>query len=151
VPRWTPDREGFHADPVLRDRYPLVLLTTRQRQALNSSHADVLTSRDKHPWMEISIADATARHVADGDRVRVRVRVHNVNAAWRRAEDLIKTTRLKDCDEALILLVDLHDLAERDGRSADAAHRLRVLRETYRRRTALLQRLDRVGLDPATT
>ena len=71
VPRWTPDREGHHGDPVLRDRYPLVLLTTRRRRALNSSHADVLASRDDHPWVEISIADAAARHVADGDRVRV--------------------------------------------------------------------------------
>jgi len=47
--------------------------------------------------------------------------------------------------------LDLRDLAYRERRSADATHRIQALRDTYRNRPALLQRLDRAGLTPLTT
>lgn len=73
------------------------------------------------------------------------------DAAWQRVENLIKTTRPKEYDQAVTLLVDLRDLAARDGRPDDATHRLQVLHETYRKRPALLERLDRAGLTPTPT
>jgi len=92
---------------------------------------------------EHAAAQARARHLdalaAQGD------------AAWRRAEDLIKATRPKEYDQAVTLLVDLRDLADRDGTPAAAVRRIQALRETYRNRPALLQRLDRAGLTPLTT
>ena len=45
------------------------------------------------------------------------------------------------------LLVDLRDLAERDGDTATFRQRLTELRAMYARRPSLLERLDLAGLD----
>lgn len=66
--------------------------------------------------------------------------------AWQDVRELIATSQAKKYDQAVQLLVDLRDLARRDGREDEAAVRLRVLREAYRSRRALLQRLDRAEL-----
>ena len=129
--------------------------TTQPRRTvgdLQSTAAALRTDRERRE------AQARATRAAARERTAAQARARHLDtlaaegdAAWQRAEDLIKTSRPKEYDQAVTLLVDLRDLADRDGRSTDAAHRLRVVRETYRNRPALLRRLDRVGLDPATT
>jgi hypothetical protein len=107
------------------------LRTERERRE-SKAHAARAAARER------SAAQARSRHLdalaAEGD------------AAWQRAENLIKATRPKEYDQAVSLLVDLRDLATREGHHLNASRRLQALRDSYHRRPALIERLDRAGL-----
>ncbi len=62
--------------------------------------------------------------------------------AWRRVDELIATRQPKRYDEAAALLADLLELAERDGRAADAEARIGALRAEHAKKPTLLKRLD---------
>ena len=51
-----------------------------------------------------------------------------------------------DYDQAVQLLKDLRDVAERAGRSDDADARIRQLRERHSNKSSLRKRLDQAGL-----
>ncbi|MFG2099369.1 hypothetical protein ACGFJ5_02100 [Micromonospora echinaurantiaca] len=68
-------------------------------------------------------------------------------AAWQRADELIATKKPRDYDAAVQLLVDLRDLAERDGDSGLFRNRLAEPRAVHARKPSLLERLNRAGLD----
>jgi anaerobic selenocysteine-containing dehydrogenase len=74
LPAHTPLAEGAEVTPDLHARYPLTLLTPKAHHFVNSSFNDVATlaRREGRPTVEIHPADAAARGIADGDRVRVR-------------------------------------------------------------------------------
>jgi hypothetical protein len=63
-------------------------------------------------------------------------------AAWRQVEELIATKRPKDYDQAVQLLVDLRDLADRLGRVDETANRIRDIRERHASKPSLLKRLE---------
>ncbi|HEX6386525.1 MAG TPA: hypothetical protein VF177_17780 [Anaerolineae bacterium] len=65
---------------------------------------------------------------------------------WTFAEQLIQQGNSRAYDEAVQLLVKLHDLAIHKGTEAAYAKRLRRIRATYSRRQALLRRLDEASL-----
>jgi anaerobic selenocysteine-containing dehydrogenase len=74
LPTWVPAREGLHGDPALRARFPLSCLTSKRHQRfLNSSYQKLPahTGPEGEPRLEISTADAAARGISEGDRVRV--------------------------------------------------------------------------------
>jgi len=66
--------------------------------------------------------------------------------AWQEVETLIRTSQPKRYDEAIRLLRDLRDLAEREGRAEATAPRVAALREKYRRRPSLIRRFDAAKL-----
>jgi hypothetical protein len=68
-------------------------------------------------------------------------------AAWQRIDELIATKKPREYDTAVQLLVDLRDLAERDGDTAAFQQRLAELRAAHARKPSLLERLDLAGLD----
>ncbi|MFG2099343.1 hypothetical protein ACGFJ5_01960 [Micromonospora echinaurantiaca] len=68
-------------------------------------------------------------------------------AAWQRVDELIATKKPREYDTAVQLLVDLHDLSERDGDSSWFRHRLAELRAAHARKPSLLERLNLAGLD----
>jgi hypothetical protein len=68
-------------------------------------------------------------------------------AAWRRVDELIATKKPREYDTAVQLLVDLRDLAERDGDTAAFRQRLAELRTEHARKPSLLERLELAGLD----
>jgi hypothetical protein len=68
-------------------------------------------------------------------------------AAWQRIDELIATKKPREYDTAVQLLVDLRDLAERDGDTAAFRQRLAELRAVHARKPSLLERLDLTGLD----
>ncbi|GIJ23565.1 hypothetical protein [Micromonospora lutea] len=68
-------------------------------------------------------------------------------AAWQRVAELIATKKPREYDTAVQLLVDLRDLAERDGDSTSFQNRLAELRAAHARKPSLLERLDVAGLD----
>ncbi len=73
LPAHVPLTEGAEAAPALHARYPLTLISPKAHHFINSSFNNVatLTRREGRPTLEIHPADAAARGIADGDRVRV--------------------------------------------------------------------------------
>ncbi|MEV0939577.1 hypothetical protein AB0I90_04230 [Micromonospora wenchangensis] len=67
-------------------------------------------------------------------------------AAWQRVDELIATKKPREYDSAVQLLVDLRDLAERDGDSGLFQQRLAELRAVHARKPSLLERLNLAGL-----
>ncbi len=65
---------------------------------------------------------------------------------WTAVDQLIQKGKAKPYDAAVRLLTKLHDLSVYQGTEPAYATRLRRLRATYSRRSALLRRLDRAGL-----
>lgn len=66
---------------------------------------------------------------------------------WTKVESLVQASVAKNYDEAIRLLVDLRDLATRSGQMAGFQSKLRSLRQRYERRSSLLGRIDKAGLD----
>lgn len=66
--------------------------------------------------------------------------------AWARVEALINTRKPIEYDAAVVLLTDLHTLAEREGRQDTFTHRSTQVRRTHARKTTLIDRLNRAGI-----
>jgi hypothetical protein len=66
---------------------------------------------------------------------------------WREVDALIAATKPKEYDQAVELLKDLHELAERAGNPARARERIRQIREKHYGKSSFRQRLDRAGLN----
>ena len=64
---------------------------------------------------------------------------------WQQVEALIQTRQPKRYDEAAQLLRDLCDLADRQGKTAEARARLQALRNAHANKPSLLRRLDEAG------
>ncbi|MFI9643221.1 hypothetical protein ACIG87_24735 [Micromonospora sp. NPDC051925] len=88
---------------------------------------------------ERSAAAARQRHL---DTLAV-----DQTAAWQRVDELIATKKPREYDTAVQLLVDLRDLAERDGGSSSFRKRLAELRVVHARKPSLLERLNLAALD----
>jgi anaerobic selenocysteine-containing dehydrogenase len=73
LPTYTPPRESAVSDPALARRFPLAMLSPPARNALNSTFGGlpVFLETEKTPWLDIDAADAAARGIGDGDKVRV--------------------------------------------------------------------------------
>lgn len=67
--------------------------------------------------------------------------------AWAEVEALIATRKSKAYDQAVELLCDLRDLAERQQRLPEALSRLDELNRRHGRKYALIRRLEAAGLD----
>jgi len=67
-------------------------------------------------------------------------------AVWREVETLIETKRPADYDRATQLLVDLRDLAARQGEASAFATRLAPLRARHAKKVSFIARLDQAGL-----
>jgi hypothetical protein len=68
-------------------------------------------------------------------------------SAWQHVDALIATKKPREYDTAVQLLVDLRDVAERDGDPAPFHRRLTDLRAIHARKPSLLERMDLAGLD----
>ena len=73
LPAYTPPRESVQSNPSLGARFPLAIISPPARHALNSSFANLplFVEHEKTPWLDIHPHDASARGIADCDRVRV--------------------------------------------------------------------------------
>lgn len=71
VPTFTPPAESAAVAPELAAKYPLALLTPPAHHFLNTTFVNVLKRYEGEPVLEINPVDATHRHIAHGDRVRV--------------------------------------------------------------------------------
>ena len=73
LPFFNPPAESVVSNPELAKRFPLAFLSPPARNFLNSSFAHMKRFRDLEgePRLEMHSADAAARGIADGDKVRV--------------------------------------------------------------------------------
>jgi anaerobic selenocysteine-containing dehydrogenase len=73
LPTFIPPRESARTAPELAKKYPLAIISPPAHNFLNSSFANLPTfvKAEKEPHLEIHPADAAARGIKDGDRVRV--------------------------------------------------------------------------------
>jgi hypothetical protein len=65
---------------------------------------------------------------------------------WQQVETLIDSKQPKAYDQAVVLLKDLRDLAEWQGRKTEAEARIRQLRERHSSKSSLKRRLNQAGL-----
>jgi hypothetical protein len=98
-------------------------------------------------------AERRARERAARDRAAALARTRHLDAlsrdgeaAWQRVDTLIRSMKAKEYDQAVTLLVDLRDLEQREGHQVEFDRRVQQIRDTYPKRPALLERLDRAGL-----
>jgi hypothetical protein len=66
---------------------------------------------------------------------------------WRKMDDLIKTKRQPDYDEAVKLLVDLRDLSKKINKESMFKDKMRSIYEKHSRKPSLVRRLKNAGLD----
>jgi anaerobic selenocysteine-containing dehydrogenase len=73
LPDYVPPYEGPLDGSALAARYPLAMISPPARNFLNSTFVNVTSLRatEGEPSLEMNPADAAARGIADGDRVRV--------------------------------------------------------------------------------
>ncbi len=73
LPEHVPNHECAEATPALAARYPLQMISPPARHFLNSTFVNVASLRavEREPRLELHAADAAARGIADGQRVRV--------------------------------------------------------------------------------
>ena len=67
---------------------------------------------------------------------------------WRKVDSLVDTKRPAEYAEAIRLLTDIRDLAEREHQVEAFASRLMELRTRHARKVSLLDRLNQAGLRP---
>ncbi len=74
VPTFVPPRESAASNPELARRFPLAFISPPARNFLNSSFANLpaFLDEEKTPWLDLHPEDASARQLADGERVRIR-------------------------------------------------------------------------------
>lgn len=134
-----------------RDEHPTDVSTTTGRRTAG----DLLAAAENiHTARERRDAERREQDRAHRERSAAAARQRHLDtlavdrpAAWQRVEALVATTKPREYDTAVQLLVELRDLAERDGGTAAYRQRLAELRATHARKPSLLERLDVVGLD----
>ncbi|WP_153099308.1 molybdopterin-containing oxidoreductase family protein [Paraburkholderia hayleyella] len=73
VPDYLPPYESAEYAPDLAARFPLAMISPPMRHFLNSTFVNVqsLRATEGEPHLEIHPVDASARHIVDGDQVRI--------------------------------------------------------------------------------
>jgi len=68
-------------------------------------------------------------------------------AAWADLDDWVSTKRQRDYDRAVLLLLDLRDVAARAGRDAGFQHRLRTILERHSTKSSFLRRVKAANVE----
>jgi anaerobic selenocysteine-containing dehydrogenase len=73
VPEFIPPRESRRSAPKLAERFPLALISPATHGFVNSSFGNLPKHLrvEKRPYVEIHPSDAAARHIEDGEMVRL--------------------------------------------------------------------------------
>ena len=123
-------REKLPAGPAAADSAPRTVAELQQMAA---------EMRQKEAARQKAAAEANRKR-------RMEALAPKAEEMWTAVDKLIQESKAKPYDEAVQLLIKLHDLAVYQGTESVYRDRLHRLRATYSRRSALIQRLDRAGL-----
>lgn len=87
LPHYVPPHEGPRSNPELAREFPLAFVSPPSRNFLNSSFANLprFIKAEGKPWLDMHPADATARGLTDGQRVRIHNR-RGAFHAWLRVD-----------------------------------------------------------------
>jgi len=128
---------------------------TGSRGVARRSVAELLALRDgREREREQRLAKEKAERAARAAKASALARAKHLDdlaqrepQTWATIEALIRTRQPKKYDQAVALLADLRDLADRRKTSEAFRARLGQLIEPHRRKQTLLQRLERAGLE----
>lgn len=97
-------------------------------------------------------AEKAAREREQRERAAARARAKHLDqlagtehVLWENVASLVATKHPKSYDQAVALLMDLRDLAERQG-GGDFGRRVEALRTTHARKPTFIDRLHKAGL-----
>jgi hypothetical protein len=114
---------------------------------LLTAAAEICLERHRHAGIEAAARKALWERQCDAARQRrLNELAQDPEAAWLRAGMLIGTKVPARYDEAVTLLVDLQELARRDGPPGEFERRFAALRQAHLRKPTLIDRFDRAGL-----
>jgi hypothetical protein len=114
---------------------------------LLTAAAEFSLERHQHAAAEAAARQALWEGQRDAARQgRLNELAEDSEAAWAKARRLIGTKVPARYDEAVTLLVDLQELARRDGPSGEFERRFAALRREHLRKLTLIDRFDRAGL-----
>ena len=65
---------------------------------------------------------------------------------WTKIDNLIATTQPNRYDQAINLLIDLRDLAEREGNDGQFRKKIEAIQDIHARKPSLMKRLSKAGL-----
>jgi uncharacterized Zn finger protein len=65
---------------------------------------------------------------------------------WTKIDNLIATKQPNRYDQAVNLLIDLRDLAEREGNDRQFRKKIEAIRDVHARKPSLMKRLSKAGL-----
>jgi hypothetical protein len=161
----TPDKDAILADLITggdshlhsrllrrhHDEHPTDTSTTatpRTARELLATAADLRSERERRDAEQRERDRVRRERSATAGRQRhLDTLAVDQPAAWQRVDELIATKKPREYDTAVQLLVDLHDLGEREGDTAPFQQRLAQLRTAHARKPSLLERLELAGLD----
>ena len=118
----------------------------------NPAHAATSGGRTVRELLAAAREHGTARRRAEAERqARERAAYLDTIAPreeelWRLVSDLVEQRQAGPYAQAVEILTDLRDLADRNEESAWFVGRLRTLRTHHARKTGFIQRLDNAGL-----
>jgi hypothetical protein len=125
-----------------------------QRHLLAGQPATAVTPGRRTAAELQALAEAEAKRIkkqqaaaAEAQRIReLETFAPKAEGSWTFVEQLIKQASGRSYEEAVQLLVKLHQLAIHEGTEAAFAARLGKIRADYARRTALIRRFDKANL-----
>jgi hypothetical protein len=114
---------------------------------LLTAAAEIGLERHRHAEIEAAARKALWERERDAARQRrLNELAQDPEAAWAMTGKLIGTKVPGRYDEAVTLLVDLQELARRDGPAGEFETRFAALRQAHLRKPTLIDRFDRAGL-----
>jgi hypothetical protein len=105
-------------------------------------------NRRKEADREVRERALAEKKAARNQKKRFVALMKDLPAAWRKVDGLIATAEPAKYDDAVSLLVDLRDLAAREGNVDPFTAKLNGLRAQHKTKQALLRRINRAGLRP---
>ena len=141
--------------PELRRRFQQAMAPQAQtssstrRSGRDLLKAAAIRTAERERREKEAAARERARRAEEAARARdahLKSMIGQESTYWRQAEAHIAKKQPKEYDRALELLVDLRDLADREGKSAAFDTRIGELRDRHASKPSLIQRLDKARL-----
>lgn len=132
------DRAGANPEPSAARRTVGELLQAAEARAEERRQAEARKRKEEAERREREAAIARAKYL-DGLAARQ-------PQLWARVEKLIAETKPKTYEEAIRLLIDLRDLAQREGTDRQFRMRLDAIHVDHARKPAFIERLRKAGL-----
>ncbi len=142
---------GQRVQEELRARYRRTVTPADSDERRRRTVAELLGLAEARRQDRLTLArQRRERQAADRERAAAAAREERLASlaergeqAWRHVADLIEAKKPADYDAAVALLRDLGEISRREGRTDSCERRVAQLRQTHRRKSTFIERLDR--------